>query len=185
MKCARCDDKECYTGKDCTYDIEVEYDEEDLVMMKNAALIEAEHYMKKTRLEEMILFSKKMGYKKLGVAFCIGLEREAEILCRILEKDFVVESACCKICGTEKDELELEKIRPEQKEISCNPLAQAVMMNRANTQMNIIVGLCLGHDMTFTKYSNAPVTTFIVKDRILAHNTAGAIYSKYYLKNLL
>jgi uncharacterized metal-binding protein len=27
------------------------------------------------------------------------------------------------------------------------------------------------------------VTTFIVKDRVLAHNPAGAIYSGYYKKN--
>ena len=49
--------------------------------------------------------------------------------------------------------------------------------------MNILVGLCVGHDMLFTKHSKAPVTTFIVKDRVLAHNPAGAIYSGYYKKN--
>jgi uncharacterized metal-binding protein len=45
--------------------------------------------------------------------------------------------------------------------------------------------LCIGHDILFQKYSKAPTTTFIVKDRVLSHNTAGAIYTKYYLKKLL
>lgn len=34
----------------------------------------------------------------------------------------------------------------------------------------------------FTKYSNAPVTTLVVKDRVLAHNPIGAIYSGFYRK---
>lgn len=31
-----------------------------------------------------------------------------------------------------------------------------------------------------TKHSQAPVTTLVVKDRVLAHNPAGALYSAYY-----
>jgi len=42
------------------------------------------------------------------------------------------------------------------------------------------VGLCVGHDMLFTRHSRAPVTTLVVKDRVLAHNPAGALYSGYY-----
>jgi uncharacterized metal-binding protein len=49
--------------------------------------------------------------------------------------------------------------------------------------MNLVVGLCVGHDMLFTKRSEAPVTTFVVKDRVLAHNPVGAIYSGYYLEH--
>ncbi len=55
-------------------------------------------------------------------------------------------------------------------EAACNPILQAEMLNRAGAQVNIIVGLCVGHDMLFTKNSNALVTTFIVKDRLLDHN---------------
>ncbi len=41
----------------------------------------------------------------------------------------------------------------------------------------------MGHDILFSKYSKAPVTTFIVKDRVLAHNPVGAL-NKYYRNKL-
>jgi uncharacterized metal-binding protein len=44
----------------------------------------------------------------------------------------------------------------------------------------VIVGLCLGHDMLFTMNSKAPVTTLIVKDRLLGHNPVIALYSNYH-----
>jgi uncharacterized metal-binding protein len=183
MKCASCKTRRCRQGKDCTpREIQPEYIGEDLEMMKAASKIEANFYMQKTILEELILFAKEMGYRKLGVAFCLGLEDEAMTFCQILEKDFMVESVCCKICGVDKDEYGLDKIR-EGRETTCNPIAQATMLNRAGTDLNIIVGLCMGHDIMFNKYSEAPVTTFIVKDRVLAHNPAGALYSGYYQRN--
>jgi uncharacterized metal-binding protein len=46
--------------------------------------------------------------------------------------------------------------------------------------MNLIVGLCLGHDILFTMNSKAPVTTLIVKDRMLGHNPVIALYSNYH-----
>jgi len=39
----------------------------------------------KTRLEELIEFSRRMGYQKLGIAFCAGLASEALLLSRILQ----------------------------------------------------------------------------------------------------
>lgn len=47
-----------------------------------------------------------------------------------------------------------------------------MVLNDLQTDLNIIVGLCIGHDILFTKYSEAPVTTFIVKDRVTGHNPA-------------
>ena len=38
------------------------------------------------------------------------------------------------------------------------------------------MGLCVGHDSMFYKYSEALVTTLVSKDRVLAHNTIAAIY---------
>lgn len=48
--------------------------------------------------------------------------------------------------------------------------------NEAKTDLNVVVGLCIGHDSLFFKYSEAPVTVLAVKDRILAHNPLGAVY---------
>jgi len=188
MKCALCDDKKCYRGKDCTTLKEsvvsaYKAKDENLEIMTIAANLEARHYMKLTRLEELMMFCKDMDYKTLGIAFCIGLESEARILHEILEKDFEVYSVCCKICGIDKEDFDLEKIKDDRYEAMCNPVGQAMALNEKGTDLNIICGLCLGHDVLFSKYSDAPVTTFIVKDRVLAHNPAGAIYSKYYRKN--
>ena len=183
--CARCREKDCYEGKDC-YGIADEvrglYDEHDKQVMRNAGRIEAEHYMKLTRLEEVMLFADMMGYKRLGMAFCVGLSDEAEVIARILEgRGFEVHSVCCKICGVDKDELGVVKLHdPGAREAVCNPVGQATMLGKAGTEMNLAVGLCVGHDMLFVKHSKAPVTTLIVKDRVLSHNPAGAIYSSYY-----
>jgi uncharacterized metal-binding protein len=187
MNCAECNDKECYQGKDCT-NIKVEvihkYQEPDLKIAKTGAYLESHYYMKLTRLEELREFAKKMGYDRLGIAFCIGLSDESRILTEILRKDFKVTSVCCKACGIEKERFNLEKINAKRQEAMCNPIGQAMIFNKEKTDLNIIVGLCIGHDILFTKHSEAPVTTLIVKDRVLGHNPVAALYSGYYRKKL-
>ncbi len=188
MKCANCRDRACYTGKDCTdiaeHIMEV-YSDEDIRSLRVSARIESRYYMKKTRIEELIAYAKGMNYTRLGVAFCIGLQEEAETLCGVLSRHFSVFSVCCKVCGIDKSRFDLERLRDnEEVEAMCNPIAQAELLNRDRTDLNIILGLCIGHDIIFTKYSNAPVTTFAVKDRVLAHNPLGALYSAYHLRRL-
>lgn len=186
MKCAYCNSKDCYSGKDCLglkEDIEELYTADDLKSMKISTGIESSYYMEKTRLEELILYARGMDYVKIGIAFCIGMEKEARIIQRILERDFEVISVCCKVCGIDKDRFELDRLHSKEGvEAMCNPIGQAMVLKSENTQLNIILGLCMGHDILFTKHSEAPVTTLAVKDRVLAHNPLGAIYSNYYLK---
>ena len=67
-------------------------------------------------------------------------------------------------------------------ETMCNPILQARVLNREKTDLNIAIGLCVGHDALFSKYSDAPVTTLIAKDRVLGHNPVAALYSGYYKK---
>lgn len=189
MRCVECEEKECYQGEDCT-DIRAKVMEsyggskDDLAIARIATFLEGEYYMKLTRLEELVRFAEGMGYEKLGIAFCIGLSNEAKALAEVLERNFVVSSVCCKVCGIEKDNFGLEKIDPSREEAMCNPIGQAAILNRESTDLNIICGLCIGHDVIFSKHSEAPVTTLIVKDRVLAHNPAGALYSGYYRKRL-
>jgi len=189
MNCAGCKEKACYKGKDCTEiaeDAKEAYkdDAEVLKSLSVSARIESRYYMKKNRIEELILYANEMGYKKLGVAFCIGLEKEAEVICDILSQHFDVSSVCCKVCGIDKSDFELEQVQTFRKEAMCNPIGQAKIFNKEKTDLNVILGLCMGHDILFTKYSEAPVTTLAVKDRVLAHNPLGAIYSGYHLKKL-
>ena len=63
---------------------------------------------------------------------------------------------------------------------------QAEVLNREKTELNVMVGLCLGHDILFIKYSKADVTPLIVKDRVTGHNPIAALYTSesYYKKKL-
>ena len=142
-----------------------------------------------TRVEDTIAFAKLMGYQKIGMATCIGLLEESERLAAILTaQGFTPLSVCCKAGSIDKKELGLkeeDKVRPGTFEPACNPIAQAHICNNLETDMNIIVGLCVGHDMLFNKHSNAPVTTLVVKDRVTGHNPAAVLYGQnFYYKRL-
>ena len=68
----------------------------------------------------------------------------------------------------------------------CNPIGQARLLNEQNTEFNIALGLCVGHDSLFYRESQGLVTTLVAKDRVLAHNPCGAIYcADGYFKNRL
>lgn len=155
-----------------------------------AAEIEGTYYGKLTRVEEIIAFAKKIGAKKIGIATCIGLINEAKIFTKILQAKGL-ESYCviCKVGSTDKTQVGVEKgfkIEKQCHEALCNPVLQAKLLNKEKTDLNVIVGLCVGHDSLFIKYSKAPVTTLITKDRVLGHNPAAALYtSGFYYKRLL
>lgn len=142
-----------------------------------------------TRVEDTIAFAKLMGYRKIGIATCIGLLDECERLSAILTaQGFTPLSVCCKAGSIDKKELGLkeeDKVRPGSFEPACNPIAQAEICNSLETDMNVILGLCVGHDMLFNKYSKAPVTTLVVKDRVTNHNPAAVLYGQnFYYKRL-
>ena len=138
-------------------------------------------YPTKPRIVEVVEFCHRMGYKKIGLAFCGGLRKEASIVESILEKNgFTVVSAICKVGGVDKSFIgvkEEEKICGGGKEAMCNPIFQAEIMNKEKTEFNILLGLCVGHDSLFLKYSEAMCTVFAVKDRVLGHNPLAAIYT--------
>lgn len=135
----------------------------------------------KPRLQDIIEFARRMGYTKLGVAFCGGLHKEATIFCKILtDHGFEVVSVMCKVGGVDKCQIGVaaeDKVRVGCFEPMCNPIAQAKILNQANTQFNVLMGLCVGHDSLFFKHCEAPVTVFAVKDRVLGHNPLAAIYT--------
>lgn len=142
-----------------------------------------------TRVEDTIAFAKLMDYKLIGIATCIGLLEESAKLTAILEgQGFKVASVCCKAGSIDKLDLGLkeeDKVRPGNFEPACNPIAQARILNGLSTDMNLIVGLCVGHDMLFNKYSEAPVSTLVVKDRVTGHNPVSVLYGQnFYYKRL-
>ena len=142
-----------------------------------------------TRVEDMLALAHLMGYKKIGIATCIGLLEECARLTDILRAQGMDPfSACCKAGSIDKMALNLkeqDKVRPGTFEPACNPIAQARILNARGMDMNIIMGLCVGHDMLFSKYSEAPVTTLVVKDRVTGHNPAAVLYGQnFYYKRL-
>ena len=188
-RCASCEARLCRDGKDCFAVGEghrVLYEDGQTAQLhKGASAIEARHYCKEPRLAEVILFAEELGLRKVGLAFCIGLASEAGVIGEILARHFDVVSVCCKVGGIAKRTFDLEQIDPQnQKEIMCNPAGQAQLLNDAGTELNILCGLCVGHDAIFSKASNAPVTTLVVKDRVLAHNPIGAVYCQYLRRKL-
>jgi uncharacterized metal-binding protein len=144
----------------------------------------------KSRVEEVMAFSERMSYHRLGVAFCVGVKDEAETLVGILEhRGFEVVSVCCKCGMVAKEELGIkqeEQIRPDSKfEAMCHPIAQARILNDARTDFNILLCLCVGHDSLFLKHSSALCTVLAAKDRLLGHNPLAALYlSKSYYRRL-
>jgi len=186
-RCARCDNKECRQGKDCFTQAPRHrplYYNETARLHRAASAIEAEYYGKETRLGEIILLAKELGCQRIGLAFCIGLSEEAKLIEEILSKHFEVVSVCCKVSGVDKEDFGLKRISSEDAEVMCNPAGQAQMLNEAETQLNVMCGLCVGHDAVFSQLSKAPVTTLIAKDRVLAHNPAAAVYCRYVRRNL-
>lgn len=178
----------------------IEYRKPDIKeFVRMASIQEAECYAKrdvkpyvlhpvKPRIQEIYEFADKMAYKKIGIAFCAGLHSEARVLTEILKfHGFKVVSVVCKVGCIPKEVIGLkeeEKVMIGEFESMCNPIMQAAVLNRARTDFNIVVGLCVGHDSIFFKYSKALTTVLIAKDRVLAHNPAGALYTidSYYAR---
>src|ERR1017187_5695360 len=136
---------------------------------RTAAVVESEGYCKWTRVEEICQFAKKMGFRKVGIAMCISFVDLARGFSAILESHGLeVASAACKNGGVPKEEIGLkdgEKIRPGGFEPMCNPISQAELLNRAGCELNVIMGLCVGHDSLFIRHSEGLVTTLVTKDR--------------------
>jgi uncharacterized metal-binding protein len=174
------------------------YDSQDIKnFFKAAALTEKEAYDQKAareqgkiipvrpRIREVAEFAKKIGAEKIGMAFCSGLGEEASRAHAILENHGLeVVSVICSCGAIDKEEVGIPanyKIRsPENFEATCNPILQADLLNEAETAFNVLVGLCVGHDMLFTMHSRSPVTTLIVKDRLTGHNPIVSLYTRYH-----
>jgi uncharacterized metal-binding protein len=135
----------------------------------------------KPRIEEIIEFSQKMNYRRLGLAFCIGLRGEAKVVEKLLsDRNFIVISAICKVGRIPKEQIDIrddQKISIGNFEAMCNPILQASILNEEETDFNILLGLCVGHDSLFFKYAKAPCTVLAVKDRVFGHNPLAAIYN--------
>lgn len=142
----------------------------------------------KTRIEETVEFAGKLGCRKLGLAFCGGLQKEAGLVADILEaQGFSLASVACNCGGVPKEAIgiaDTEKVRIGSYETMCNPLLQAEILNHEKTDLNVMLGLCVGHDALFLKRATAFCTVLAAKDRVTGHNPLAAVYTvhSYYQK---
>ncbi|TKG90791.1 DUF1847 domain-containing protein [Puteibacter caeruleilacunae] len=140
------------------------YDEKDLKLMHSAEEVAGN---KNNRIEMIKNFASKAGYEKIGIAHCIACTREAEILKEYLSDSFEVVAIDCKLGKYRKDEF----LGINKKGIICNPAGQADYLASHGTELNLEVGLCVGHDIIFQTKSSAPVSTLFVKDFKTHHDT--------------
>lgn len=162
------------------------YDEDrNREIMVASAEVEYEGYCQWTRVQEIMEFARKIGAKKIGIANCIGLIREARIFAKILRANgFEAYSVVCKVEGRAKTSVGIPERCEEIGPAMCNPILQARLLNKAGTDLNVVIGLCVGHDSLFYRYSDAYVTTLVTKDRVTGNNPAAALYTaeSYYRK---
>ena len=199
MSCADCGAAKCHmgdtnftefcpTGKmdpDFLNEIKQEYldDEENLKLMQVSSDVEYEGYGNWPRVVEIAQFALRMGYKKIGLAACVGLLKEARVAAKVLRSyGLEVYGIGCKVGMIPKQDMGIPEEHNATGMSICNPIMQATLLAEHGTEFNVVIGLCVGHDTLFIKHSDAPVTYLIVKDRVLAHNPAAALYqsSMYY-----
>ena len=69
-----------------------------------SARTEAAGYCRSTRVEEIMDFARRMGYRRLGIAHCAGLMHEAKIARDIFHAGgFEVHAVCCKVGSIDKE----------------------------------------------------------------------------------
>lgn len=177
-------------ARDCMQDYA---EPETLRMAREAAVVERQSYTVlpdgtrmpcRPRILEIVAFAKAMGYRRLGLLFCLGLRVEAREAATVFEaQGLEVASVICKVGHVSKTRMGLEGdqlLCPLEPESMCNPIMQAAVLNKARVDLNVLLGLCVGHDTLALRHLKAPATVLAVKDRLLGHNPLAALYSGYF-----
>jgi uncharacterized metal-binding protein len=132
------------------------------------------------RIEEVLDFARRAGVTHLGIVHCVGFRREARDLAAILGTNgFRVSSSCCKTGSVPKATLGIrdeEQVTPGRPEMTCNPVAQAALLEREGAELALLMGQCVGHDSATMSRLHVPAVCVVAKDRVLAHNTVAALY---------
>jgi len=146
------------------------YNKQSLEIMQTA---EDAYEKGSNRVYELKNFARKAGIKRIGIAHCVSMPKEADSVKQFLSDEFDVYTVDCKCGKVSKHEM----LGCEGKGIMCNPAGQAEYLRENNTELNISMGLCVGHDMIFNQKSASPVTTLVVKDRPTQNNPMESIHN--------
>jgi len=191
MPCATCESQTCFTneGKMPVGCPELNRDQQATPETTEAFLeyTSTVREKKADRISELIEYARFKGVRTIGIAACIGLHDELRVICDQLKNEgFEINSVMCKAGSLEKKEVGVPSRNLITTEtgysigaVACNPVGQALLLNKHQTDLNCILGLCVGHDSVFLKHSEAPVVTLIAKDRTNAHNSASVLNNFY------
>jgi len=163
----------------------IEYHKPKALALYKAASIVGQHNNGMTpRIKEAVLFAKELKLERIGFAACSSIEWEMSIIENLFAKEgFQVFTVSCQIGRVNAESRGVPDVKDCIRS-TCNPIVQAEILNSNDTQLNFILALCMGHDILFTKYSKAPVSTLIVKDRVTGNNPAAALYGWHRRKDL-
>ena len=177
MDCINCEAKICRKRKSCKQEsfspeeISRNYLEDtdhQKTIQAAAQLVDHGRAGTLSRLEEITEFILSMGYKKVGLAYCYGMEAEAKAVKEYMESRIApVTGISCSIGALPQSAVnKMSTI----KHVACNPIGQAEELNNAGVDFAVVMGLCLGHDILFQKNIRCDFTTLVVKDRKYHHN---------------
>jgi uncharacterized metal-binding protein len=181
MDCTRCNIKTCRSTESCQSQ---KFDKESLnlkyhlpdnqkIVQAAAMLVDNGRAGTLSRLQEIIEFSISMNFKRIGLAYCYGMEKDAAQVALIFrESGFKTYPVSCTTGGFKQSEINNNS---QIDKVSCNPLAQAEQINSESVDFTVTMGLCLGHDILFQKHIQSYTTTLLVKDRVYDHNPIKAL----------
>lgn len=175
MDCTKCNTKQCRVGTACkatkgdSTSILEQYHHEHTqnIVQAAAQLVDNGRAGTLSRLQEIVEFAKHMQYKKIGLAYCYGMEaRAAEVVNYLRNSGLPIVPVSCTVGALQQSQVNEQSCINK---VSCNPLSQAAQMQAEGVDLAITMGLCLGHDILFTKHIQADVTNLLVKDRVHNH----------------
>ena len=118
----------------------------------------------KSRVEHIVDFSRSLGVKRIGIASCLRYIKDAYFVQGLFQKEgFQVPAVFCKVGGWQTKDIDIEK---NTDWIICNPIGQAMILNELGCEIEVTLGLCMGHEMIFNKYAEGYVTNLYVKEKI-------------------
>jgi uncharacterized metal-binding protein len=181
MDCTNCQPKTCGQSESCGIEkfeskaVISEYQEPENRRILRAATLLVDNGMAGTqsRLQEIIAFIKSMNYKKVGLAYCYGMEKDAKRLQNIFKSEGIrLRTVSCTVGGINQNQ-----INPNSciEKVSCNPIGQAKELNEEKVDFTIVMGICLGHDILLQRNLKSDFTTFVVKDRVFSNDPIKAI----------
>jgi len=176
MNCTSCNDRICRKQQDScsreSFDIAEVIDQyqdpaNSEIVKAAAELVDYGRAGTLSRIEEIVEFANLMNYKRLGLAYCYGMEQQAKAIETLLiDNGFDVSAVSCSVGGLKQSEVNMGSCIHK---VSCNPLGQAEQLNAEQVDLTLVVGICMGHDILLNRHLNMDFTTLVVKDRKFNH----------------